>query len=451
MYIPEGVHDGPIHQREKVEPSSEEQHVFTFARYVAITVMAPYMSAMVYTMRPCFVEGYGLQVDSEARLYVGIESLRQFDDSREMSRRLGQKIIDAGYMLLMDMHPRVSSMDDVDKAAVAAEIEATRAHTQEVTKSAHRADDTVFVYAEQFEEDIGHDALSTLRAKGIAMEELYNLLPSRQSQHETVLSMSGADGGDDSEKAPGRTPDQIDAARESVAAEMIAMGVGSVAGDMMRWAEKRKQPIVVPWHVVLKRTFSRAAADKPGSSFETYDDRAEEQVGVDIYYARMRGTSIANSMGVPRLSAAKGHKTTFDIYVDTSGSMTERDLGTVLGQVEPIFRRHQSRVRVWAGDVEVQGLGAAGSLQEVASMLKGGGGTSFVPAFNMWASMPRNKRPRSVMFFTDGYGPAPAKPPPGMKVYWVLVGATRRTPYVEGSRGKDVSYGTIIEVPNIAS
>ncbi len=459
MFIPEGVDEEPITQRPAAFPSEDDLHVFSLSRHIATAYMRPYMSHMVYALRPYFVEGHGISVDRRARLYVGVESLRQFDATKEMGYRLGQKLLDAGYVLLMELHDRADLLPEPEKGALAAELETTRDHPETVTKRENRHIDDVFLYPEHLVDQLGEELVEGLRSKGMALEELYTHLKSLAPEAYSMMLELGEDGdegdgaaeGEDSgdeDERPGRTSRQLNAMRESTAQEMLAQAAGTVPMDLLRWAESRKAPVVVPWHVALNRVFSRAAATRPGSCFETYEDRADEQVAVDMYYARLRGTSIASSMGVPRVPATRGFKSMFDIYVDTSGSMTEGDLGTVLGQVEPAFRRHQARIRVWAGDTEVHNLGAAGSLRAMSTMLKGGGGTSFVPAFNKWASMPSKDRPKSVMFFTDGYGPAPAKPPPGMKVYWILIGQMQRVPWIEGGNG-DVSYGTIVRVPTL--
>ena len=63
---------------------------------------------------------------------------------------------------------------------------------------------------------------------------------------------------------------------------------------------------------------------------------------------------------------------------------------------------------------------------ELASQLKGGGGTDFRPVFQAVEEL----RPKVdlFVFVTDGQGPAPAAAPRGFETIWVLVGPYSSAP-----------------------
>jgi hypothetical protein len=391
-------------------------------------------------MRPYFVEGHGIKVDAKARLFVGVESLRQFDGSKRMGLRLGQKIVDASYAILMGLHERCDALPDPTRAYLAAEIETTRSHPAEVTSFKDRADDTVFLYPERIVRDLGEDLVASLRNRGVAMEVLYTKISGAPESHSGLLESIGAEESDQSER-PGRDSMEVSSVRERTAQEVLAQTPGSVPEGLLLWAKAKSEPTVVPWHVALRRTFSRAAAPRPGLSYESYDNRSDEQVAVDSLYSRLYDSS-----RVPRIPTSVGLDAMLDIYIDTSSSMSEDELGRVLGQIAPVFRKNKANVRVWAGDTEVQSTGRASNLMDLARHLRGGGGTSFVPAFERWSKMPLASRPKSVMFFTDGCGPAPERPPKGVQVYWVLIGQHQVIPWINGTSEK-VGYGKIIRIP----
>jgi predicted metal-dependent peptidase len=123
------------------------------------------------------------------------------------------------------------------------------------------------------------------------------------------------------------------------------------------------------------------------------------------------------------------------VAVDTSGSMTEKDLSTALRETRGVMKAVGASVEFCACDAQVHTLKKVDKWEELPSLLKGGGGTDFVPVFNAVDKL--NPRPEVLVFVTDGCGPAPVTPPPGLKVIWLLVGNYRHKP---------VPWGEYIEV-----
>lgn len=115
------------------------------------------------------------------------------------------------------------------------------------------------------------------------------------------------------------------------------------------------------------------------------------------------------------------------VFIDTSGSMSNRDIAYVLAEIEQIIKDIRAHVEVVLIDTKVQAV--YNRLRDVKKIkAKGRGGTSFAPAFEYLHKQGYNNRDTLAIFFTDGYG----EPEDGINrygfnnVYWVLTGETAR-------------------------
>jgi predicted metal-dependent peptidase len=102
--------------------------------------------------------------------------------------------------------------------------------------------------------------------------------------------------------------------------------------------------------------------------------------------------------------------------VDTSASMTDALLERVDAELARLARR--SSVPVVECDAAVQRIYPYRRL----GSFRGRGGTDFRPPLE--PGFLRRHRPDLVVFFTDGYGPAPAVPP-RIPVLWCLIAGGR--------------------------
>ena len=93
-----------------------------------------------------------------------------------------------------------------------------------------------------------------------------------------------------------------------------------------------------------------------------------------------------------------------------------------------IQRRYRLSQKLGAGS------GTLAACDDPLASMQGRGGTSFLPVFERqtldWAA--DGAELSGVVLFSDGYGPAPARPP-AVPVIWVLVGNGVRTPAPWGS------------------
>jgi predicted metal-dependent peptidase len=145
---------------------------------------------------------------------------------------------------------------------------------------------------------------------------------------------------------------------------------------------------------------------------------ASIQGKVDYTYSRpSRRASIAKDYILPSL-----RKPIPDVAVviDTSGSMSERQLGQVLAEVEGLLRSvglGKERLRVLSCDADVHNVHRVSSARKVS--LLGGGGTNMGAGID--AAMSLRPRPQVVVVLTDGYTPWPESPPKGAKVIVGLI------------------------------
>ena len=102
--------------------------------------------------------------------------------------------------------------------------------------------------------------------------------------------------------------------------------------------------------------------------------------------------------------------------VDTSGSMSQRDLEQAMSELEDIRKRFNAQVYVLDCDAEVHASGWIRPNQPLP-VLNGGGGTDFRPVFEHLAE--KRIKPDYCVFFTDGYGSF-GEDTPSYPVLWVM-------------------------------
>jgi predicted metal-dependent peptidase len=114
---------------------------------------------------------------------------------------------------------------------------------------------------------------------------------------------------------------------------------------------------------------------------------------------------------------------------DTSGSMNN----TILGKVSTLIIQCCKQVgneKVWFTDVDakVQRPLKYVSVKEILKMdAKGRGGTDFRPFFDAVKTI-KKKRPRLLIYMTDGFGTYPDVAPPGVHTIWCLIGESVHEP-----------------------
>ena len=247
--------------------------------------------------------------------------------------------------------------------------------------------------------------------EGELMEEyLDRIRLGPHTQHLAWLDCgSGADGlarewelGPDG--AHGLTEHERDAVRFRVARGIVG-DPGDAPAGWRRWADEVFHP-PQPWRELLGAAV-RSAASGPG-------------VGDDYTYGRPS----RRSAGVPRavLPSLRRRPPRVAVVVDTSGSVSDAELGSALLEVAAISRAVGGR----RDQVTVVSCDAAARVAhrlcaDEGIPLVGGGGTDLRAGFARALDGPA--RPDVVVVLTDGQTPWPETPPPCRTV----VGLFRRT------------------------
>lgn len=239
-------------------------------------------------------------------------------------------------------------------------------------------------------------------------------------------------------RAQGRTDAEMERMRREVARaiqDTASNSRGTLPAGLQRWADATLTPPKVRWQDKLARICRSAVAWRAGAVDYKYERPSRRQYGM--------GTGL----GKPILPCMRQPIPQVMIAVDTSGSMGQRELEDALRETNGIMKATAANVTFTACDAAVHELKSVRNWKEAAKLLTGGGGTSFVPVFT--EALPRVKpRPDILVFFTDGMGDAPARPPQGVKVIWVLVGPHRQKPYAGRYGGESITWGEFIEIDN---
>jgi len=213
------------------------------------------------------------------------------------------------------------------------------------------------------------------------------------------------------EQGSGLPPGEQHLLRSQVANEVLRYcreGVGRLSAGWRRWAEDLLDP-KVDWRRVL------AAEIRKGLS--TVSGR------VDYTYRRpSRRSSASPNVVMPALERPVPEVL---VLCDTSGSMGEEELATVLAEVDGLLKGvglARNRVRVMAVDAAVQTVQQVTSARQIN--LVGGGGTDM--GAGLIAAARLRPRPSVVVVLTDGMTPWPLEAPKGMQVVVGMIGNNAR-------------------------
>jgi len=193
--------------------------------------------------------------------------------------------------------------------------------------------------------------------------------------------------------ANGLTEQERDAVRFRVA-HGITAHPGDVPKGWKRWAEEAFHP-PQPWRKLLGSAV-RSAASAPGA-------------GEDYTYGR----PARRSAGLPRviLPSLRRKPPRVCVVIDTSGSVSDAELGTALLEVAAIVRATGGRRDlVTAISCDAAARVAHPLCRAEGIPLVGGGGTDLRTGFA--AALRHNPRPDVVVVLTDGQTPWPSRQPP---------------------------------------
>lgn len=216
--------------------------------------------------------------------------------------------------------------------------------------------------------------------------------------------------------APGEGDPEACAAqwREALAqAEVLSnMGMGSLPAGLLRAVREVLSP-TLDWRAMLWRFVTATPSD-----FADFDRRFVHR---GLYLDALHGESL-------RVCVA----------IDTSGSVSPRQLAAFLGELRGILGAYPHvRVELFFADAALDGPHEIEDITE-APAPKGGGGTSFVPFFE-YTEAHRAEAQRVLVYLTDGFGTFPTDHPAEPTLWVVTSGglASERFPFGEVARLRD--------------
>ncbi len=216
----------------------------------------------------------------------------------------------------------------------------------------------------------------------------------------------------------GRSPSDIENVRRQVAEavrQAASKSQGNVPQGWKAWAEAHLEPPKIPWQQQLARAARKAAQWKAGKVDYRWDG-----------YSR-RQAAIGYGPGKPIMPRLRSPVPKVMLAGDTSGSMGSDELQHIINESDGILKAVGSNITFVACDCQIHEVKKVRSAKEIADLLTGRGGTSFVPVFDHIAKLNDVDKPDVLVFVTDGMGDAPANPPP-YEVIWVLVGSYKTAP-----------------------
>jgi len=228
---------------------------------------------------------------------------------------------------------------------------------------------------------------------------------------------------DSLDKLYGRSDAQLENDRLAAAEAMEAAEQkrqGTVPSGLMRIVKTLRRPAVVRWQDQLAQFFRGHITRRPGGSHASYRALNRKQAGLGC------------GVGSPRMTVTHATTPVVWIAIDTSGSMGTAELVAGLSELRHLIAATGARVRFLACDAAVHTDIDVDSNTDLGKLLKGGGGTSFCPVFDRAMDARRGRTtgvaaPDLLVFYTDGYGDAPAVEPP-FKTIWLLSGKNTRKP-----------------------
>jgi len=147
----------------------------------------------------------------------------------------------------------------------------------------------------------------------------------------------------------------------------------------------------VPWNVVLRRFITSTRNSTRRYTLKRYNRRLQLPPG----YCRERKLNLCT-------------------IIDTSGSIDNKQLAAFLNELNIISKYKNTEITVIEADAEVNNMYKFKTTQ--THEFKGRGGTDFRPAFDYITK--KKLVFDGVIYFTDGYGPAPTNKPK-YPVLWV--------------------------------
>lgn len=202
---------------------------------------------------------------------------------------------------------------------------------------------------------------------------------------------------EDDARAPALSVVEQEVVRRSVAEQIVQQkDRGSVPAGWIRWAEEKLAP-KVDWRELLKRRVRGAIVRGAGQRVDYSFDRPHRRA---FAYAPIFPPSLRGDF-LPRIACV----------VDTSGSISQRELGQALAEVRAVLESLRTPITVIPCDAvpyEPIKVFTRSDFLSCCQKLPGGGGTNMVAGIE--AALNLQPMPDVVLVLTDGYTPYPPRP-----------------------------------------
>lgn len=259
--------------------------------------------------------------------------------------------------------------------------------------------------------------LHDVKWRGMAAEQIYNELTDDDVPEDFLsLGVVGTPKPDDENNKDGGNQGGEAEIRASEAfwkqalqeAAQVAKQRGNMSAGLTRLVNEILES-KVNWREVLQRFMTERAPDD-----FTWAKPARRLIGSGIY---MPKRIAEDSMG------------TMVVGVDTSGSMTDKLLQQIAGELNDIKAHVKpERLVVIYCDAKVNHVDEFGPSDDIELSMRGGGGTDFRPVFDY---IEQNELdPRCLVYFTDTFGDFPDEQP-DYPVLWGILAKDGKVPWGE--------------------
>ncbi|MEM4723621.1 MAG: VWA-like domain-containing protein, partial [Candidatus Hadarchaeum sp.] len=236
-----------------------------------------------------------------------------------------------------------------------------------------------------------------LRARLTAEEYYYELLKKDLRHKKALPHGSGAT----NRRAPweieggGVPPQEQKTLRKTIQAEAAKTFSRVSSGEFNRFVNEDKGKI--NWQSELLSCIRSLAHYAKGAQDYTFNRLSRRQAACEY-----------------RLPAMVQNKINIGVVVDTSGSITDREISRFLGEIGGICRAVTGEpIDVIAYDTELKGQKQIYNVRQLQDILRGGGGTAMDKAIELMA---KKRRYDVIIVFTDGYTEWPKNPIPNVIV-----------------------------------
>lgn len=220
--------------------------------------------------------------------------------------------------------------------------------------------------------------------------------------------------GEDAEEAAATVRELVNAATSLMNDEVR----GQMPGSFWQQVQALNEPPRLCWQGILKKYVGTIAADKRKTRMRLNRRQPER---FDL--------SGQQDEKVLKIVAA----------IDTSGSVSDRDVAYILNEITAILARRRHVLTVIECDSEVQRVYQVKTPADIKKNVAGRGGTAFTPVIE-YVNKDRFFRDALLIYFTDGYGEWAIPRPKTYRNLWVVLGDPRNLS-VKEPYGAVVAFG----------